>query len=77
MSPVNNENFETLSENIWDNGICIEYIPDGHAFITFLFLETTLVPHFFKWSLKIICTYTNSDRILSFLVFVKCYIITN
>jgi hypothetical protein len=28
--------------------ICIEYIPDGHANITFLFLETTLVPQFSK-----------------------------
>ena len=52
MSPVNNENFETLSENIWDLHR-IQYIPDGHAYITFLFLETTLVPQFLKWSLKI------------------------
>ena len=47
MSPVNNENFETLSENIWDLHR-IQYIPDGHACITFLFLETTLVPQFLK-----------------------------
>ena len=52
MSPVNNETFESLSEIY---GICIEYIPDGHI-ITFLFLETTLVPQFLRWSLKIFCT---------------------
>jgi hypothetical protein len=44
---VNNENFETLSENIWGL-ICIEYIPDRHANITFRFLETMLVPQFLK-----------------------------
>jgi hypothetical protein len=40
MSPVNNENFETLSENIWgfrDMGICIKHIPDGHAFFISVF----------------------------------------
>ena len=62
MSPVNNENFETLSENIWHLHR-IQYIPDGHAYITFLFLETTLVPQFLKWSLKCFCTYANSDRL--------------
>jgi hypothetical protein len=31
MSPVNNENFETLSENIWDLHR-IQYIPDRHAY---------------------------------------------
>ena len=60
-------------------GICIKYIPDGHTYITFefMFLETTLVPQFLKWSLKIFCTYTNSDRLFSFLVFMKGYIISN
>jgi hypothetical protein len=51
MSPVNNENFETLSENIWDLHR-IQYIPDGHAYIIFLFLETTLVPQFFKYGVS-------------------------
>jgi hypothetical protein len=62
MSLVNNEKFDLHR---------IQYIPDGHACITFLFLETTLVPQFLKWSLKIFCTYTNSDRLFSFLVFMK------
>jgi hypothetical protein len=62
MSLVNNEKFDLHR---------IQYIPKGHAYITFLFLETTLVPQFLKWSLKIFCTYTNSDRLFSFLVFMK------
>ena len=39
-------------------GDCTELIPDGHAYTIFLFLETTLVPQFLKWILKIFCTYS-------------------
>jgi hypothetical protein len=49
----NNEPCETLSENIW--GFAPKFIPDGHAYTIFLFLETTLVPQFLKW---IFCTYS-------------------
>jgi hypothetical protein len=74
----NNENFETLSENIWDLHR-IQYIPDGHAYITFLFFETTLVPQFLRWSLKSFYTYTNLvlTGYFHFLVFMKCYTISN
>jgi hypothetical protein len=50
-------------------GICLEYIPDGHAYYisVILFLETTLVPRFLKWSLDILCTYTKFDRLFWYL----------
>jgi hypothetical protein len=73
-------NIKFKSKNQYESeiyGICIEYsifltvVP----IFTFLFLETTLVPQFLKWSLNIFCTYTNSDRLFSFLIFVKCCII--
>ena len=53
----NNEPCETLSEYIWEFA-CTEFIPDGHAYTIFLFLETTLLPQFLKWILKIFCTYS-------------------
>jgi hypothetical protein len=73
MSPVNNENFETLSENIWD----LHRIYSGRACLYYIsvFRNNASATVFQIWSLKIFCTCTNSDRLFSFLVFMKCYIV--
>jgi hypothetical protein len=72
MSSVNNENFETLSENIWD----LHRIYSGRACLYYISVlrNNASATVFNMESQNILYRYTNSDRLFSFLVFMKCYI---